>query len=61
MGLRYIGTDRATDWIPGVPARDLSDEEVALYPAAAESVLYEDDTAPRQGDAAEAAETPEQE
>lgn len=28
MGLKYLGTDPATDWIPGVPARDLTDEEL---------------------------------
>ena len=29
MGLKYLGTDPVTDWIPGVPARDLTDEDLA--------------------------------
>lgn len=42
-GLRYIGEGA---WIPGVPARDLTEEEAALYAdliaatAAAGHVLY---------------------
>ena len=39
-GLRYIGTDPATDWLPGVPARDLSEAEATLHPEAAESAFY---------------------
>lgn len=30
MALRYLGTDRTTDWLPGVPARDLTDEDIAV-------------------------------
>lgn len=41
MGLKYVGSDKRTDWLPGVPARDLSDEEAQRYPEAAESALYE--------------------
>lgn len=41
MGLKYIGTDKSTDWLPGVPARDLTDAEEKEYPQAAESPLYE--------------------
>lgn len=40
MGLKYVGTDPNTDWLPGVPARDLSDAEVKQYPQASESPLY---------------------
>ena len=29
MGLKYLGTDPRTDWIPGVPARDLTDDDLA--------------------------------
>jgi hypothetical protein len=45
MALKYLGTDPRTDWIPGVPSRDLSDEditELGLDEAAlAVSRLYE--------------------
>lgn len=41
MGLKYIGTDPNTDWLPGVPRRDIFNEEEALYPVAAVSALYE--------------------
>lgn len=34
MAVKYLGTDLTTDWLPGVPARDLSDEELgAMTPA----------------------------
>lgn len=39
-GLRYIGTDRRTDWLPGVPARDLTAAEAKVYPQAASSQFY---------------------
>lgn len=39
-GLRYIGKDRSTDWLPGVPARDLTAAEAKEYPQAAESRFY---------------------
>lgn len=29
MALRYLGIDTRTDWLPGVPARDLTDEDIA--------------------------------
>lgn len=38
--LKYVGTDRTTDWLPGVPARDLSAEEAKRYPEAEQSALY---------------------
>lgn len=41
MWLKYVGKDTATDWIAGVPARDLDDPEQALYPEAASSKFYE--------------------
>lgn len=42
-GLRYIGTDRTTDWLPGVPARDLTADEAKVYPQAVGSQFYEPD------------------
>lgn len=38
--LKYIGVDRRTDWLPGVPARDLTAVEAKQYPEAAASVFY---------------------
>jgi hypothetical protein len=38
MGLRWIGGDG--QWLPGVPARDLTDDEAGEYPQAAASGLY---------------------
>jgi hypothetical protein len=40
MALKYLGTDKSTDWLPGIPARDLTDDEEKEYPDAAASVLY---------------------
>lgn len=39
--LRYIGIDPLNDWLPGVPARDLSAAEAERWPQAASSSLYE--------------------
>jgi hypothetical protein len=44
-GLKYVGQG---EWLPGVPARDLTDEEAAQYPEAAKSRLYEADTPKKQ-------------
>jgi hypothetical protein len=45
MALKYLGTDSRTDWIPGVPNRDLSDEDIKELgldeTALAASRLYE--------------------
>jgi hypothetical protein len=45
MALKYLGADPRTDWIPGVPSRDLSDEEIKEFgldeTALAASRLYE--------------------
>jgi hypothetical protein len=41
VALKYVGANPATDWLPGVPARDLSAEEAEQYPQAASSALYE--------------------
>lgn len=61
MALRYLGVDPHTDWIPGVPARDLSDEDLAelgVDEAALVGPLYERTAAGRRPkvDAAPAAE-----
>lgn len=29
MALKYLGADPRTDWIPGVPSRDIPDDEIA--------------------------------
>lgn len=42
--LKYIGVDRRTDWLPGVPARDLTAAEAKQYPEAAASAFYVVDT-----------------
>jgi hypothetical protein len=42
-GLRWIGG--AGQFVPGIPARDLTEEEVERYPQARQSSLYEDDEA----------------
>lgn len=42
--LKYTGNGA---WLPGVPARDLTDEEAKQYPEAAKSRIYED-RAPKQ-------------
>jgi len=47
MGLKYVGKDSNTDWIAGVPARDLTDAEAAEYPEASVSPLYVAATAPK--------------
>lgn len=47
MGLKYIGSDPNTDWLPGVPARDLTDEEAGWWPEAAMSRLYVEEPKPR--------------
>lgn len=39
MALKYTGTP-GTDYIPGVPARDLTTDEEKKYPLAAESPFY---------------------
>lgn len=44
MALKYLGTDRNTDWLPGVPARELTDEEEKQFPEAAASRLYQKST-----------------
>lgn len=36
MGYRYLGEDPKTDWLPGIPARDLYNEEVDEFPQLAE-------------------------
>ncbi len=41
MGFRYLGTDTGTQWLPGVPARDITNEEEQDYPEAEASPLYE--------------------
>jgi hypothetical protein len=46
MALKYLGSDPRTDWIPGIPARDLTDEDLAELGAEvaarlANSRLYE--------------------
>lgn len=41
MALKYLGTDPHTDWLPGVPARDLTDAEEKQFPEAAQSSLYQ--------------------
>lgn len=45
MALKYLGTDPRIQWLGGVPARDLSDDDIKgleLDEAAlAESALYE--------------------
>ncbi len=45
MALKYLGADPRTDWIPGVPSRDLSDEDIKELgldeKALASSRLYE--------------------
>ena len=38
MALKYIGGGA---WLPGIPARDLTDEEVKQFPAAKDSPIYE--------------------
>lgn len=38
--LKYVGKDRTTDWLPGVPARDLTDAEAKAYPQAEASEFY---------------------
>lgn len=44
--LRYLGTDPSTDWLPGIPARDLTDAELEalgeeVVASLASSALYE--------------------
>ena len=39
-GLKYVGKDPKTDWLPGVPMRDLTAAEAKEYPEAAESRFY---------------------
>lgn len=39
-GLKYIGKDLTTDWLPGVPARDLTAEEAKRWPQAEASQFY---------------------
>jgi hypothetical protein len=55
MALKYLGTDPRTEWVPGIPARDLSDadiKELGLDESAlAESRLYEKTTAKKTGGA----------
>lgn len=38
--LKYVGKDRTTDWLPGVPARDLSASEAKRWPEAEASAFY---------------------
>jgi hypothetical protein len=38
--LKYVGKDRTTDWLPGVPARDLTEDEAKAYPQAVASEFY---------------------
>lgn len=47
MGLKYVGKDTGTDWIAGVPARDLTDDEVKEYLEASVSPLYVAAAAPK--------------
>lgn len=44
-GLKWVGG--AGQFIPGVPARDLTAEEAERFPRAAESPLYEAADAPK--------------
>ena len=37
-GLKYVG--EAGQWLPGVPARDLTEAEVAAYPEAQTCAFY---------------------
>lgn len=43
MALKYTGDPR-TDWLPGVPARDLTDDEAKRWPQAAAAAFYTDTT-----------------
>ena len=47
MALKYVGKDPNTEWLAGVPARDLTDAEVKEYPEASASPLYVAATAPK--------------
>ena len=52
MALKYVGRNASTDWLPGIPARDLSTEEESKYPRAKQSKLYQRVT-PKKPDAGE--------
>lgn len=62
MPLRYLGTDPRTDWIPGVPARDLTDADLAelgdeLATELAASALYAGDESPPESSPAQEADS----
>lgn len=40
MGLKYLGKNASQEFLPGVPARDLTDKEMKEFPDAAKSPLY---------------------
>ena len=44
-GLKYVGRG---EWLPGIPARDLTAEEAAANPEALTSALYEVETPKKQ-------------